>query len=482
MIQRYYPAFARFGGTLLAGGILLKLLAGRFPAGITSTVGIYYPTSLGSMVQEALLSCLAIAGRGLAISLPAATALGLAAGLRPGSRLDRLITTPTMLLAGLPALPAVLAIVSFFTLDLGWLGQYGALHLALGAVCFPWLTLAIRRVLAGVVAEGQGVHPARGITAIFGAVLSQGGNLALGALAAGVYLVPETGLLRLMELGSRLNDPVLLYTLMVPAVFLVALVHLAGDCLETFAGGQPAGGHLSSDTGTHAPPPAVPVRLAIPGALLLLSGLVAFIPHPAATANTWIITLGAAVVALLGGSSLALLGPLMPRAALPSLLAPIVLGSLLPVVAGPSLFLQILAIGLACATTMSAAIRRLAYAEDEDRRPAALGTLGAFLITAGQALAATATLGVMNVGLPANLENLGHVIRYSLLADQNRQSYGSVLFVLAMATGLFLLGFALQEKAGDQMVDGLSANLPQDQIPAEATEDGEPARESAGAD
>lgn len=476
MIQRYYPAFARFGGTLLAGGILLKLLAGRFPAGITSTVGIYYPTSLGSMVQEAVLSCLAIAGRGLALALPAAVALGLMAGLRPGSRLDRIITTPTMLLAGLPALPALLAIVSYFTLDLGWLGQYGALHLALGIICFPWLTLAIRRVLAGIHAEGQGLHPARGITAIFGAVLGQAGSLALGALAAGVYLVPETGLLRLIELGSRLGDPVLLYTLMVPAIFLIALVHLAGDSLEAFAGGE------APSTAPAVESTRLPLRLAIPGGLLLIAGLFAFIPHPAATANTWLITLGAAVTALLGGSSLALFGPLMPRAAFPSLLAPIVLGALLPVIAAESLFVQIMAIGLGCAVTMAAPLRRLALADDEDRRQAATGAAGAFLITAGQALAATATLGIMNVGLPANLESLGHVIRYTLLADQNTQSYGAVLFALAAGSGLFLLGFALKEKAGDQMVDGLSADLPQHQVPVETDEDDQPAHESAGAD
>ncbi|MDF2630703.1 MAG: oligopeptide transporter permease protein [Symbiobacteriaceae bacterium] len=476
MIQRYYPAFARFGGTLLAGGILLKLLAGRFSAGITSTVGIYYPTSLGSMVQEAVLSCLSIAGRGLAISLPAAVLLGLLAGLRPGSRLDRNITLPTMLLAGLPALPALLTIVSYFTLDLGWLGQYGALHLALGIICFPWLTLAIRRVLAGIIAEGEGLHPARGITAIFGAVLSQAGNLALGALAAGVYLVPDTGLLRLLELGSRLTDPVLLYTLTVPAIFLVALVHLAGDCLEVFAGGQlPAGAR-------QAQPAPRPLRLAIPGAVLLLAGLFAFIPYPAATANTLIITLGAAVVALLGGSSLALLGPLMPRTALPSLLPPIMLGCLLPVLAAPGLFVQILAIGLACAATMAAPIRRLAYAEDEDRGAAATATLGALLLAAGQALAAAVTLGVMNVGLPDHLQNLGHVVRSTLLADPGGQHYGAPLLALALGSGLFLLGFALMEKAGGQVADGLSADLPQDQVPVEPDQEEDPAQQSAGAD
>ncbi|HYF76406.1 MAG TPA: hypothetical protein VD973_04710, partial [Symbiobacteriaceae bacterium] len=287
------------------------------------------------------------------------------------------------------------------------------------------------------------------------------------------------GLLRLIELGSRLNDPVLLYTLAVPSIFLIALVHLAGDSLEVFAGGQQVGGAASASTPTSEP---LPLRLAVPGALLLLAGLFAFIPHAAATANTWIITLGAAVVALLGGSSLALLGPLMPRLALPSLLVPVMLGSLLPVIAGSSLFIEILAIGLACAATMAAPLRRLAYAEDEDRQPAATAALGAFLLTAAQALAATATLGVMNVGLPANLESLGHVIRDTLLADQNTQSYGAVLFVLAAGSGLALLGFALKEKAGDPAVDGLSTNLPQDQIPVEATQDDEPARESAGAD
>jgi len=435
--NRYLSALARFGFTLLAGGLLLKALAGAFPAaGVVSPVGVHYRDSLGSLARESIFTAIAIGARGLAMALPPALAMGLAAGLRPGSRTDRLLTGAAALLAGIPALPLMLSVVCALSLDLQWFGLGGAVHAGLAAAALPWLMLAVRDGVAPLVAGATGVHPARAMTAMLGALLGQAGNIALGALAAGVYLVPDNGLLRLLELSSRMSDPALLYTLLAPAIILVAALHLAGDLLTAMAAAprRPAG-------------PGRPSRLwTLLAGTLLAAGLAAFAFDAPATANTWLVALGALPVAAAGGAGLALAGPLAVRPAFPSFIAPLIAGLALPVLAGRSFWLQIIAIGLGCAPTLAGPLHRLFASGGADRLPAA----GAALLALSQAFAAQVALGVMNAGLPADAPSLGGLIRTALLADPNAQHYGPALAALAAGAGLFLLGFALLDHAPDR--------------------------------
>ncbi|HWI62915.1 MAG TPA: hypothetical protein VNT75_13800, partial [Symbiobacteriaceae bacterium] len=62
---------ARFGFTLLAGGILLKLMAGAFPTNTPiSLVGAHFKSTLGALYVDAFRSTVTIAGRGIALALP----------------------------------------------------------------------------------------------------------------------------------------------------------------------------------------------------------------------------------------------------------------------------------------------------------------------------------------------------------------------------------------------------------------------------
>ena len=449
MHTRYLSSLVRFGTTLLAGGLLLRLLVRVFPTGSISPVGTHFKGALGDIATHAFISAAAITGRGLALALPLALLFGLVAGLRPGSLPDRLLLAPLGLLAGIPALPAALVIVCALTIDLKWLDVSGAVYLALGIALWPWLTLAIRNAVAALAAEGAEIHPVRAATAVVGAVLSQAGNVALGSLAVGVYLVPDNGMLRMLELASRLADPVLLYTLLAPTMLLVALVHLAGDLLTALAGGA-----------ARAPRPLSRAAVLL-GALLFAAGLFSLRFDMYAFGNTWLIALGALAVAALGGLALAVPGPVAARPGLPSLIAPVIAGLVFPVLFETTLLVQMAAIGLGCAPTLAGPIRRMLDSAGPGR---ATALAGAGLLTLGQAVAAQITLGIMNLGLPTTLPTLGRLVRTSLLANPAAQRYGPVLPALAATAGLFLLGLALQDRAGDEPLPAA------DPAPPDATE------------
>ncbi|HWI64507.1 MAG TPA: hypothetical protein VNT75_21970, partial [Symbiobacteriaceae bacterium] len=443
--------------------------AGAFPTNTPiSLVGAHFKSTLGALYVDAFRSTVTIAGRGIALALPLGVFTGLLAGLRPGSLADRLLTTPAALLAGVPALPAVLAVVCLLSIDLGWASVNASVHLALALASFPWIALAIRNSLASIVQEGTGVHPARAMVAIFGAVLGQAGNVGLASLAVGVYLVPDDGMLRLLELASRMGDPVMLYVLLTPSVLLVASAHLIGDLFTTFAGGPGAAPRLLSRSWT------------VLGAILLATGLSVFAINPPGAANTLMVALGALLVAGVAGVVLAVAGPLTPSHNLPSLLPPVIIGLAVPVLFARSLPVQMAAIGLGCATTLALPLRRLLDTVGPERHPAAVAAAGAGLLALAQAVGAQVTLSIMNIGLPLDLPTLGEVVRTSLLADPAAQHYLPVVPVLALPAGLFLLGLALKERAGDEIVTGSLASTPEEQVPVEPEQYQETTQESAG--
>ncbi|WP_016909238.1 ABC transporter permease [Streptomyces xiaopingdaonensis] len=98
--------FADWAGGLLTGDLGTSLMSGDPVTGVIT----------GSLGATAVL-----AGATLVLVLPLSLVLGLAAGLREGTRLDRAVSAVVLVLNGIPDFVLALALVALFGLQLGWL-------------------------------------------------------------------------------------------------------------------------------------------------------------------------------------------------------------------------------------------------------------------------------------------------------------------------------------------------------------------------
>lgn len=149
------PATERFldwAGGLLTGDMGRSLVTGQPVAGELAA-------RLGS---TALLGGLA-----LALLVPAAVALGVVAGRRPGSGTDRALTGTVSALQAVPEFALGLVLVALFSLQLGWLPATagGGSLLSPGVLVLPVLVLAAnqlgrlaRQIRLGVVETDRAPH------------------------------------------------------------------------------------------------------------------------------------------------------------------------------------------------------------------------------------------------------------------------------------------------------------------------------------
>jgi peptide/nickel transport system permease protein len=147
--------FADWVGGLLHGDLGTSLATGR---PVVDDMG----ARLGLTVLLALLA--------VAVLVPLATALGLAAGRRPGSPADRLVTAATTVAQAIPDFALGLLLVALFALQLGWLpataaGVVGFSGLAPAMLVLPVAILVsnqlgrlARQVRIGVVAADAAEH------------------------------------------------------------------------------------------------------------------------------------------------------------------------------------------------------------------------------------------------------------------------------------------------------------------------------------
>ncbi|MDF2630456.1 MAG: oligopeptide transporter permease protein [Symbiobacteriaceae bacterium] len=226
-MSTYTERFIRFGAALVSVGMLLLLL-----------VSPYWPLPpLSERAAAFILPSIKITGQYLGIgllgALPLALLLGLPAGLRPGTRLNRALTLPFALVAGIPI--PVFAMLLFFPLSLrhNVLDMASLAKLITALVAAAWITPAIR----DRVAEAAPGFMAKAV-AVAGAILGQAGTLFVTVAVMEQFFPLGGGIFRLVTDGVRLKD----FTLMLVGLTLftapVLLLHLAGDLLVTRSQGR----------------------------------------------------------------------------------------------------------------------------------------------------------------------------------------------------------------------------------------------------
>ncbi|MCF7553659.1 ABC transporter permease [Pseudonocardia sp. WMMC193] len=152
------PVWERFGawvGGLFRGDLGTSLATGR---PVVEDLGARFALTL-------LLAVLAVV-----ILVPLAVALGCAAGRRPGSVADRLITATTTVAQAVPDFALGLLLVAVFALQLGWLPATGAGTVGLSGLTVSMLVLPVtilvsnqlgrlaRQVRIGVVEAAGATH------------------------------------------------------------------------------------------------------------------------------------------------------------------------------------------------------------------------------------------------------------------------------------------------------------------------------------
>ncbi|MDN5759620.1 MAG: ABC transporter permease [Tomitella sp.] len=148
-----------------------------------------YSMPVTSVFTHRLPWTLLLSATGLVLAVLLALAAGTAAGLRPGSLLDRACSGLAVLIQAIPPFVVALAAVAVFAVGLQWSPAGGATapgmpytasgvitHLilpgcALAVTMLPWLLLSVRTSVAGAVdsdavrgARARGVPPARIVT------------------------------------------------------------------------------------------------------------------------------------------------------------------------------------------------------------------------------------------------------------------------------------------------------------------------------
>jgi peptide/nickel transport system permease protein len=479
MPTRSLQSLARFAAGLTATGLLLKLLQYTMPQTVTSPVAAKVALPMGAQVADALLGTVSLAGYSLLLALGPALLVGIPAGLRPGTRLDRLLRAPAAALAGVPSIAAVLVFVGLLSMRTRWLDLDSAIYISLAVGVWPWLTLAIRDGLAGAIPDGGSLSWPRAVAGVAGRLLGQTGNIAVATLLPGLFLTPPTGALTLLEAASRTGDLLLIYMVLAVGLPPVLLAHLAGDLLAGEGRAAPprssvrlsrvwlaAGLVLAAllVATTVLPPAGAAVdaaRLQAPGAAHWLgmdpSGRDLLKQVGAATRVTGTLALVAAAVALAGGAGLGIVARFtgdVGATVLASgtdgfaLLPAFVAGLAVPVIWGRSVWLVGVAIGVVSVGMMIAPLRRLfSTAPGEARGRAALGAAGALLLVVIQAILTEVALGTLGSALPVGTPSLGALARDGLRVGRAAHLVLPALLTAAGLAGLSLLAHALLEAA-----------------------------------
>lgn len=221
-----------------------------------------YSAPVTEVLGDRLPWTVLLSATGLVLAVVVALTLGTLAGLRPGSRLDRLCRAVAVVVQAVPPFVLALAAVTVFAVSLRWVPAAGATapgqpytvagvatHLVLPAATLaltqlPWLLLAVRSSVAGAVASpavrgarARGVGPVRVVTGhvlpVSLAPLVTIVGARLPELVVGAVLVEEVfgwpGLAAAVVDSARALDFPLLATLTVATTGAVLLGSLLAD-------------------------------------------------------------------------------------------------------------------------------------------------------------------------------------------------------------------------------------------------------------
>lgn len=436
---------------------------------------------VAELVGPSLTLTLKSLGIGLAFALPLALLLGIPAGLRPHSLLDRLLQAPAVALMGVPAAAGAMLAIGSLALHGPGLSIPGATQVALTVMLAAWVARAVRNGLTESRTGGAAVPWGRAALLVLGRVLQQTGNLLVITM---VVTITGGGTGRsiwgLVVQGVSGRDIPVVYGALWAIIPIVLVGHLAGDLLVTAVAGdgdRPAGRISRS-------------WLVFGGllvALLLIMPLVGGgqnpevmdivqrnLPpgpgHPLGTDHlgrdllaraaagarvSLTISVGATLLALLPAAALATAGwaigswglaVLTPRTAVPNLFGPMVAGLLGVLIFRPSVAILILFLGLASIPSMAMAFRQL-YQPGRTVAPVqrALPALfGVILLTLAQNLLAETTLSAMGFGVQPPLASLGSLVGAAMAYLRSApQGLWAALPGLAGIAGLLLVGHAL---------------------------------------
>jgi peptide/nickel transport system permease protein len=478
----YIERIVRLGFGLLASALLLTALLQLTP-GAPADPGISMRTArpVAELVGPSLTLTLKSLAVGLAYALPLALLLGIPAGLKPHSLLDRLLQAPAVALMGVPAAVGALLVIGSLALHGPALSIPGATQVALLLMLAAWVARAVRNGLADSRTDGAPRPWGKAVLLALGRVLQQTGNLLVITM---VVTVAGGGTGRsiwgLVVQGVSGRDLPVVYAALWAIIPLVLVGHLAGDLLVTAVAGdgeRPAGrisrswlvigGLLMAlllimpGLGGGQSPEAMDIiqRNLPPGPGHPLGtdhlGRDLLARAAAGTRVSLTISAAATLLALLPAAALATAGwamgswgmaVLTPRTAVPNLFGPLAAGLLGALIFRPSVAILILFLGLASIPSMAMAFRQLyqpgrTVAPVQRALPALFGVL---LLTLAQNLLAETTLSAMGFGVQPPMASLGHLVGASMAYLRAApQGFWATLPGLAGIVGLCLVGHGL---------------------------------------
>lgn len=467
MLHTYLERIFRLALTLLVIWLALGALRGLTP-GIPLPDGLSLVTGrpAAEIAGEALQGYALAVAWAMLYALPVALLLGVPAGLRPGSPVDRLLQVPALLLMGVPMMVGVLVSIKLLAMDAGWLSISGAGTVAIALIGGGWLARAVRSGLADARDHGAVLRKGPAVRLVLGRLLQQTGNMLMLTLllTPGGFTGAAVSQALMQSVMSR-DIPV---TAAVAGGLLgaAALAHLIGDLLVT----------SGARFGRPAARPAL--RLLLPGlalgSILIVTTFLTFGETPAifsAGARTsLIVAAGATLIGAVGGGFLGLIGGLTgrwggallsPRVETPTLLAPYFAVIIVSSIAGPGLTALMIAIGLAGIPAMAYPVRRLIAAPTGPQRDGLFfGAMGALLLLFAQSLMAETIAGMMGLGVAPPSASIGGVLAgiRPLIRTAPHLFYVAIPVALSFG-GLLMAGHALADAAGSER-EGASLGSP----------------------
>ncbi|HYF75618.1 MAG TPA: hypothetical protein VD973_00645, partial [Symbiobacteriaceae bacterium] len=246
MLATYIERILRTLFGFLAAALLLTLLLNQQPgAAIDPSLSLRTARPVADLVGQALPLTLKSMALGLAYALPLALLLGVAAGLRPHSILDRLLQAPAVALMGAPATFGALLAIRSLALKGQMLSIPGAAQTALVILLAAWLARAVRNGLADRRTDGAAMPWSKAVLLVLGRVLQQTGNLLVIAMLVDMIGGGTgRGIWGLVVQGVTARDIPVVYGALWAVIPIVLVGHLVGDLLVTAVAGEterPAG-------------------------------------------------------------------------------------------------------------------------------------------------------------------------------------------------------------------------------------------------
>jgi peptide/nickel transport system permease protein len=481
LLASYIERLWRTGAGLLAASLLLTAMLQLQPGPpIDPGVSLQGGRAVAELVSPRLLHTLTTLAISLAYALPLALLLGIPAGRRPDSLLDRVLQAPVVADMGVPAFVGSALVIGTLVFKSEGISLPAGTQLARMLLVSAWMARAVRNGLADSQTDGAAVPWGKAVLLMLGRVLQQTGNL----LAITLLVEPASGggqgIWILVSQAAAARDLAVVYGALWSLIPVVLVGHLAGDLLVTAAGGEaerPAGrisrswlvlgallaalllimpllgGREASDfldiTNRLKPPG--------PGHLFGTDQLGRDMLNRAAAGTRTSLTIAGAatLLALIPAALLSTLGwgigrwgmaILTPRTAVPALFGPMLAGLLGALTFGPSVGLLIVCLGLASIPSMTLAFRQLfqpgrTIAPVGGALPALAGVL---LLILAQNLLAESAISFMGFGVLPPMASLGTLAQAAIIHLRPAPYLLWAVLPGALGTaGLMLIGHSL---------------------------------------